>query len=146
MLTSPPTGRIVLGQLCPKSSIFNIGKSKAQLFDKDTSVSITFNDVAGLEEAKVEVMEIPSLSYHYLCRLRPVVLLHEERITAGHHAGRGRPCDPIAWADIKAGAEAKQVDWADVVDFYARHSCDEYNFYRGYRFRDREGPLPAYRK
>jgi ATP-dependent metalloprotease FtsH len=38
--------------------IFNIGKSKAQLFDKDTSVNITFNDVAGLEEAKVEVMEI----------------------------------------------------------------------------------------
>ncbi|HTX88528.1 MAG TPA: ATP-dependent zinc metalloprotease FtsH [Bacteroidales bacterium] len=40
------------------AQIFNIGKSKAQLFDKDTSVSITFNDVAGLEEAKVEVMEI----------------------------------------------------------------------------------------
>ncbi|HHN48487.1 MAG TPA: ATP-dependent metallopeptidase FtsH/Yme1/Tma family protein [Bacteroidales bacterium] len=38
--------------------IFNIGKSKAQLFDKDTSVSLNFNDVAGLEEAKVEVMEI----------------------------------------------------------------------------------------
>ncbi len=38
--------------------IFNIGKSKAQLFDKDTSVSVTFNDVAGLEEAKVEIMEI----------------------------------------------------------------------------------------
>jgi AFG3 family protein len=38
--------------------IFNIGKSKAQLFDKDASVSINFNDVAGLEEAKVEVMEI----------------------------------------------------------------------------------------
>ena len=38
--------------------IFNIGKSKAQLFDKDTKVSVTFQDVAGLEEAKVEVMEI----------------------------------------------------------------------------------------
>lgn len=38
--------------------IFNIGKSKAQLFDKDTHVNITFKDVAGLEEAKVEVMEI----------------------------------------------------------------------------------------
>ena len=38
--------------------IFNIGKSKAQLFDRDTMVSINFNDVAGLEEAKVEVMEI----------------------------------------------------------------------------------------
>jgi cell division protease FtsH len=38
--------------------IFNIGKSKAQLYDKETSVSVNFNDVAGLEEAKVEVMEI----------------------------------------------------------------------------------------
>ncbi|MGE5317751.1 MAG: ATP-dependent zinc metalloprotease FtsH [Chloroflexota bacterium] len=38
--------------------IFNIGKSKAQLFDKDTHVNINFNDVAGLEEAKVEIMEI----------------------------------------------------------------------------------------
>ena len=40
------------------SQIFNIGKSKATLFDKDTNVKVTFNDVAGLEEAKVEVMEI----------------------------------------------------------------------------------------
>lgn len=38
--------------------IFNIGKSKAQLFDKESSVSVNFKDVAGLEEAKVEVMEI----------------------------------------------------------------------------------------
>jgi ATP-dependent metalloprotease FtsH len=38
--------------------IFNIGKSKAQLFDRDTMVATTFADVAGLEEAKVEVMEI----------------------------------------------------------------------------------------
>lgn len=38
--------------------IFNIGKSKAQLFDKGTRVNITFADVAGLDEAKVEVMEI----------------------------------------------------------------------------------------
>jgi cell division protease FtsH len=38
--------------------IFNIGKSKAQLFDKTTSVSINFNDVAGLEEAKLEVKEV----------------------------------------------------------------------------------------
>jgi len=38
--------------------IFNIGKSKAQLFEKGTRVNITFSDVAGLDEAKVEVMEI----------------------------------------------------------------------------------------
>ncbi len=38
--------------------IFNIGKSKATLFEKGTKVNITFSDVAGLDEAKVEVMEI----------------------------------------------------------------------------------------
>jgi len=38
--------------------IFSIGKSKATLFDKSAKVNITFADVAGLDEAKVEVMEI----------------------------------------------------------------------------------------
>ena len=38
--------------------IFNIGKSKAKLFDQNTDVKITFKDVAGLEGAKEEVQEI----------------------------------------------------------------------------------------
>ncbi|MCX7743909.1 MAG: ATP-dependent zinc metalloprotease FtsH [Flavobacteriales bacterium] len=38
--------------------IFNIGKSKAKLFDKDTNVLVTFDNVAGLDEAKVELKEI----------------------------------------------------------------------------------------
>ena len=38
--------------------IFNIGKSKAKLFDKDTKVKTTFENVAGLEGAKEEVQEI----------------------------------------------------------------------------------------
>ena len=39
-------------------NIFNVGKSKARIFDKDTSVKINFSDVAGLEEAKIELKEI----------------------------------------------------------------------------------------
>ncbi len=40
-------------------SIFSIGKSRAQLYDKNSSnVNVTFRDVAGLEEAKVEIMEV----------------------------------------------------------------------------------------
>ena len=42
----------------PGGQIFNIGKSKATLFDNTTKVNITFADVAGLNEAKVEVMEV----------------------------------------------------------------------------------------
>jgi len=43
----------------PGSQIFNIGKSKATLFDNSTlKVNVTFEDVAGLDEAKEEVMEV----------------------------------------------------------------------------------------
>lgn len=38
--------------------VFNVGKSKAQMFDKDGPVKVTFNDVAGLSEAKTEIEEI----------------------------------------------------------------------------------------
>ena len=42
----------------PGGQIFNVGKSKAQLFDADNKVKITFDNVAGLDEAKVEIQEI----------------------------------------------------------------------------------------
>lgn len=42
----------------PGGQIFNIGKSKAKLFDENDNVKITFKDVAGLEGAKEEVQEI----------------------------------------------------------------------------------------
>jgi cell division protease FtsH len=40
------------------SGVFSVGKSKAQLFDKDSSQKVTFKDVAGLSEAKEEIQEI----------------------------------------------------------------------------------------
>ena len=42
----------------PGGQIFNIGKSKASLFDKQSKIKLSFKDVAGLEEAKEEVKEI----------------------------------------------------------------------------------------
>jgi len=50
--------RRVGGGAGPGSQIFNIGRSKATLFDKDGKVAVTFKDVAGLDEAKEEVMEV----------------------------------------------------------------------------------------
>jgi len=46
------------GSAGPGGQIFNIGKSKAALFDADSKVKISFDDVAGLDEAKEEVQEI----------------------------------------------------------------------------------------
>ncbi|TAK36799.1 MAG: ATP-dependent metallopeptidase FtsH/Yme1/Tma family protein [Saprospiraceae bacterium] len=42
----------------PGGQLFNIGKSKATLFDQNSKVNVTFKDVAGLEEAKEEVVEV----------------------------------------------------------------------------------------
>lgn len=40
------------------NSVFNVGKSKAQIFDKNNANKVTFDDVAGLSEAKTEIEEI----------------------------------------------------------------------------------------
>ena len=50
--------RVSGGSGGPGAQIFNIGKSKATLFEKDSRVTVTFADVAGLDEAKEEVMEV----------------------------------------------------------------------------------------
>jgi cell division protease FtsH len=42
----------------PGGQIFNIGKSRAKIFDKGKGTNVTFNDVAGLEGAKEEIQEI----------------------------------------------------------------------------------------
>ncbi len=41
-----------------QNGVMNVGKSKARIYDKDSKDRITFKDVAGHEEAKVEIMEI----------------------------------------------------------------------------------------
>lgn len=50
--------RKIAGGTTGGNQIFNIGKSKAKLFDKESRIKVTFNDVAGLDEAKVELQEI----------------------------------------------------------------------------------------
>ncbi len=50
--------RMSRGGAAGGGNIMNVGKARAQVFDKENNKKITFKDVAGLEEAKVEIMEI----------------------------------------------------------------------------------------
>jgi len=93
----------------------------------------------------VEVMELGALSATYVSRLPPTLVLYDARTAAAHVPLAQPMCrQTVNWQEIRAGVENNQFDWKDLIDFYARHSCDEYTFFKGYRLREKaEDPLPA---
>jgi hypothetical protein len=105
------------------------------LYQSDGHVTIT----------GVEVIEIPRISAFYLSRLPPGLVLYSTRTSAGHVPPKGTLCPQIfSWRDIRDGADRGEFGWKDVIDFYARHSCEEYAFFPTYRYRsDAKAPLPA---
>ena len=84
---------------------------------------------------KVEVIELTRLGYHYVSRLDPERLQFSPRTATGHqYRGALRPCKLLPWRVIRDGMREGVTRWFDVVDFYARHSCSEYTFFKGYRW------------
>jgi len=98
-----------------------------------------------IELTRVEVLEIPALSYLYVSRLSPSAVLYDVRTAEGHVIPWGKMCPPaVSWRDVRDGAAHGEIDWRDLIDFYARHNCDELAFFPGYRYRvDARAPLPA---
>ncbi len=83
---------------------------------------------------RLEVMRIPALSYHYLVKLKPTAVLLSARTSAGHRLPAGHTlCGSVPRQTIKQGVQAGTASWADVMDFYARYSCDRFDFRIGYR-------------
>jgi len=105
------------------------------LYRKDAQIDIT----------GIEVIELPALSAYYVSRVPPNNTLYDPRTAAGHTPPRGIMCaQTFSWRDIKEGLDKKELGWRDVIDFYARHNCTEYSFYKSYRYRgDPSTPLPT---
>jgi hypothetical protein len=100
---------------------------------------------AEIQLTRIEVIEIPALSHFYVSRLMPALVLYDPRTAAGHTIPKGSICpQTFSWRDMREGAARGEIDWRDIIDFYARHNCDEYAFFPGYRYRtDAAAPLPA---
>ena len=81
----------------------------------------------------VEAMELPPLSYYYVSRLFPLHIGLPDRTAAGHKIPAGETCSTVPQQAILLGMEKGTVSWRDVVDFYARHRCETYDFVPGYR-------------
>jgi hypothetical protein len=105
------------------------------LYRKDARVDLT----------GIEVIEMPALSAFYVSRVPPNSTMYDPRTSAGHVPPRGTMCpQTFSWREIKEGIDKKQIGWRDVIDFYARHNCSEYSFFKSYRYRgDPSAPLPA---
>jgi hypothetical protein len=104
-----------------------------------------FRRDAAVDLMHVELIEMPALAAHYVSRLPATAVLYEPRTSSGHLPWAGAPCpQTFSWREIREGMDAREIGWRDVIDFYARHSCDEYSFFRSYRYRtDRAAPLPV---
>ncbi len=98
-----------------------------------------------LDVIGIEVIEIPQISAYYLGRLPASAVLFDPRTATGHVPLKGTPCaQTFSWQEIKDGMERKILGWKDVIDYYARHSCEEYAFFGGYHYRtDATAPLPV---
>jgi hypothetical protein len=110
-----------------------------------TRTECLFRSDQRVDVKSVEVIEVPRLSAFYLSRLAPGLVLYSARTAAGHSPIKGAPCaQTFSWRDIRDGADRGDFGWRDVIDFYARHSCEEYAFFPAYRFRaSATAPLPA---
>jgi hypothetical protein len=77
---------------------------------------------------RVEVIEVPALSYFYVSRLPPAQALYPTRTSDGHAPPAGTPCSLVPWREIATAAAEGKTRWYDVIDFYGRHDCDLFSF------------------
>jgi hypothetical protein len=95
--------------------------------------------------SKVEVIELPPLSSWYVQQVHPLAVGLEPRLAKAHRAEVRANCSPIVPQAVIGGLENGDLTWRDLVDFYARHRCETYQFPNYYRAFTSDGqrPLPA---
>ena len=112
----------------------------------ETRTECTFRDGVSIAVTKVETVEVGSLSAYYLSELPPTLVGVEERIARGHHGVETKePCTAVVSQVVRTGMDRGDIGWRDLVDFYARHRCQTYQFPSSYRaFKsDNEHPVPV---
>lgn len=101
---------------------------------KVTRTEALIRNAGSVTVKTVEVVELTRLGYYYVTRLDPLRLQFPKRTASSHNFGGLRPCKLLPWRVIRDGMKAGDTRWYDVVDFYSRHSCSEYTFFREYRW------------
>ncbi len=108
-------------------------------------IECDFKKGRSLAIERVEVMTISELSFFYLSALA-VNSYWNARSMQGHAAlSKESSCPSQVSANLKQEMKVGRVAWRDIVDYYARHSCQTFTFFAGYKAFEGEEPyrLPA---
>lgn len=101
-----------------------------------------FREGMSLAIDRVETIALPPLAAVYVARLPPTAVGADARLSRGHRPElpSGMPvCTTVASQTVRADIESGATTWRDLVDYYARHSCDNYQFPEGYRAFEKDG-------
>jgi hypothetical protein len=101
----------------------------------DLTVSVT----------EVETMELPPLSAWYVQQVSPAAVGLEGRVVRAHRTDVTSRCSPIMPQSVLGRLESGELQWRDLIDFFARHRCETYQFPIEYRAFEKDGErsLPA---
>jgi hypothetical protein len=113
---------------------------------RETRVEFLWRDGIALAVTRVETFEVAPLSAWYLSHVPPSVVGIELRLSRAHQP----PADAVRCAfaqsqTVRSGLERGEIGWRDLVDFYARHRCQTYQFPPKYRALNTDGErtMPA---
>lgn len=144
VVTTPRPG----GAACNQRTILGHDAIVVAAGGKQVRSECVYRPGMSLAIARVETLALGPLSSAYVSRVPPAAINADPRLTRGHRpdlpAGMG-VCSTVASQSVRADIENGTITWRDLVDFYARHSCQAYQFPEGYKAFDKDGarPLPA---
>lgn len=94
---------------------------------------------------RVEILEISTLGHRYLSRVPPRAVGVDSLSAHAHAPVAGtQRCETVDVAGLSLSLRDGTIGWADVTDFYSRHSCDRFRYFPEYRHqRSAPAKLPA---
>lgn len=114
--------------------------------DGTTRVECVWRKGLAIAISRVETLELAPLQAWYVGQVPPAVVGIEDRVARGHRpVESAERCTAMQPQAVKAGLESGEIGWRDLVDFYARHRCQTYQFPLSYRAFTKDGQraLPA---
>jgi hypothetical protein len=83
---------------------------------------------------ELKILEVTPLGYAYLSKLSPLAVGHDATTAASHRAPKSWPlCMETPVTRLTQALRRGDLEWEDVADFYARHSCERFQIPEGYR-------------